>query len=98
MNMKRKLLILSVLFLVLWIGYLLYNGHTSNIHIALIVQLVFFVHWVLNMSSPVAKEIPEVSVQETVMETKSETEPERKQSEVIQPHLATKRKEKEVFA
>lgn len=98
MNLKRKLLILSILFLALWVGYLLYNGHTSNIHIALIVQLLFFVHWVLKMNSPLSKEIAEIAVNETVIETNSEKELNRKKSEVIQPQLLTNREEKEVYA
>ncbi len=61
--MKRIcLLILSVLFLILWLAGLFYTNRTGSIHIALIVGLLFFMRSLMTIESPVAQEIQEETV------------------------------------
>lgn len=45
--MKRSLLILGLFFLVLWVSCLFLPNKTKSIHIALIVELVFFLQYVM---------------------------------------------------
>ena len=54
--MKRTLLVLSILFLALWIAGLFYPKTTMSIHIALIVSLLFFIRSVITIQSPIIKE------------------------------------------
>jgi hypothetical protein len=60
--MKRKLLILSILFLILWVACLFYPGHNNGIHIALIVELVFLMNYLLIKKIPAVKETTKSAV------------------------------------
>ena len=50
--MKRNLLILGLFFLVLWVSCLFIPHKTKSIHIALIVELVFFLQYVMAKKKP----------------------------------------------
>lgn len=54
--MKRSLLILGLFFLVLWVSCLFIPHKTKSIHIALIVELVFFLQYVLAKKKPATGE------------------------------------------
>ncbi len=73
--MKRKcLLILSCLFLILWLVGLFYTNRTGSIHIALIVGLLFFMRSLMIVEPAVKKEIAEEEVaEEAIIEPVKET-------------------------
>ncbi|MBK7562134.1 MAG: hypothetical protein IPI68_11665 [Chitinophagaceae bacterium] len=60
--MKRKLLVLSGLFLGLWVVCLFYPGQTPGIHIALLVELVFLLQYVFNKKPVEINAVPEATV------------------------------------
>ncbi|MBK9570131.1 MAG: hypothetical protein IPO53_09565 [Chitinophagaceae bacterium] len=57
--MKRKLLVLSGLFLGLWVVCLFYPGQTPGIHIALLVELVLLLQYVFNKKPVAIAAVPE---------------------------------------
>ena len=60
--MKRKLLVLSGLFLGLWVACLFFPGRNSGIHIALLVELVFLLQYVFNKKAVVLTAVTEETV------------------------------------
>jgi hypothetical protein len=71
--MKRIcLIILSSLFLILWVVGFFYANKTGSIHIALIVGLPFFMLSLMKIEQPVAKETQdEAAVKQPLKETAS---------------------------
>lgn len=97
--MKRKLLILSILLLGLWVVCLFYPGRNPAIHIALIVELVFFIHYLVIKKSPALIETSEaVVMNEHEQETEPDNEIERNKSDLSQTHVTVNKQEVEVFS
>lgn len=67
--MKRSLLILGLFFLVLWISCLFIPHKTKSIHIALIVELVFFVQYVMAQKKPAIDNAVEIEENTGVLDS-----------------------------
>ncbi|MDZ4793729.1 MAG: hypothetical protein SGI83_05565 [Bacteroidota bacterium] len=60
--MKRTpLLILGLLFLLLCVACLFYPDHSSNLHLALVIELVFFIQFALTKKSRAIPEPQEIN-------------------------------------
>lgn len=78
---------------------LFYPDRTNSIHIALIVELIFLIQYVLIKKSPAIKVTPEA---ETIVQTEQQTvldyDIEKKKSNTTQNQISTNKQEAEVFS